>query len=57
MNELIAKGHTPYALNYGQTFNDPNGPWLEAARGALFGDDAAGALSASLDAVNSSLAR
>ncbi|SEF15255.1 ABC transporter substrate-binding protein [Jiangella alba] len=57
LNELIAKGHTPYALNYGQTFNDPNGPWLEAARGALFGDDAAGALSASLDAVNSSLAR
>jgi multiple sugar transport system substrate-binding protein len=38
INELVADGRTPYALNFGQTFNDPNGPWLTLMRDAVFGD-------------------
>ncbi|WP_327730782.1 sugar ABC transporter substrate-binding protein [Streptomyces sp. NBC_00487] len=38
INELVADGHTPYALKFGQTFNDPNGPWLTLMRDAVFGD-------------------
>ncbi|EPJ42053.1 hypothetical protein STAFG_0865 [Streptomyces afghaniensis 772] len=38
INELVAHGRTPYALKFGQTFNDPNGPWLTLMRGAVFGD-------------------
>ncbi|GAA0831266.1 ABC transporter substrate-binding protein [Streptosporangium amethystogenes subsp. fukuiense] len=38
MNSMVAKGQTPYALRFGQTFNDPQGPWLRLAREAVFGD-------------------
>ena len=38
INSLVAKGQTPYALRFGQTFNDPQGPWLRLAREAMFGD-------------------
>jgi multiple sugar transport system substrate-binding protein len=38
INSLVAKGQTPYALRFGQTFNDPQGPWLRLAREAVFGD-------------------
>ncbi|MET9834390.1 sugar ABC transporter substrate-binding protein [Streptomyces sp. NPDC006385] len=38
INELVADGRTPYALKFGQTFNDPNGPWLTLMRNAVFGD-------------------
>ncbi|GIH59878.1 MULTISPECIES: ABC transporter substrate-binding protein [Microbispora] len=38
INSLVAKGRTPYALKFGQTFNDPQGPWLRLAREAVFGD-------------------
>ncbi|MBR8639733.1 sugar ABC transporter substrate-binding protein [Streptomyces tuirus] len=38
INELVAHGRTPYALKFGQTFNDPNGPWLTLMRNAVFGD-------------------
>ncbi|MFJ8113561.1 ABC transporter substrate-binding protein [Streptomyces sp. NPDC096132] len=38
VNQLVAAGRTPYALKFGQTFNDPNGPWLELMRDAVFGD-------------------
>ncbi|MFD3310887.1 ABC transporter substrate-binding protein [Streptomyces sp. NPDC058694] len=38
INELVTDGHTPYALKFGQTFNDPNGPWLTLMRNAVFGD-------------------
>ncbi|HEX4813302.1 MAG TPA: sugar ABC transporter substrate-binding protein [Nonomuraea sp.] len=38
INSLVAKGETPYALRFGQTFNDPQGPWLRFAREAVFGD-------------------
>ena len=36
INELVAKGETPYSLNFGATYNDPNGPWLSVARDAVF---------------------
>ncbi len=55
MNQLVGQGDTPYALNYGQTFNDPNGPALAVFRDALFGDDAAAALDSGNDAVSASL--
>nr|WP_055507821.1 sugar ABC transporter substrate-binding protein [Nonomuraea pusilla] len=38
VNSLVAKGQTPFALRFGQTFNDPQGPWLRFAREAVFGD-------------------
>ncbi|MEV8230230.1 sugar ABC transporter substrate-binding protein [Streptomyces sp. NPDC079167] len=38
INKLVAKGRTPYAAKFGQTFNDPNGPWLKLMRDAVFGD-------------------
>jgi multiple sugar transport system substrate-binding protein len=37
-NEIAAKGQTPFALKFGQTYNDPNGPWLVLLREAVFGD-------------------
>jgi multiple sugar transport system substrate-binding protein len=37
--KVIAQGRTPFALNFNQTFNDPQGPWLATLRGALFGPD------------------
>jgi multiple sugar transport system substrate-binding protein len=40
INQLVADGRTPYALKFGQTFNDPNGPWLTLMRDAVFGDGA-----------------
>jgi multiple sugar transport system substrate-binding protein len=38
VNNLMAKGKTPYARNFNASFNDPQSPWLETVRGALFGD-------------------
>ncbi|UBU12709.1 ABC transporter substrate-binding protein [Nonomuraea gerenzanensis] len=38
INSLVAKGQTPFALRFGQTYNDPQGPWLRLAREAVFGD-------------------
>jgi multiple sugar transport system substrate-binding protein len=43
-NEVVKKGRTPKAVNFGATFNDPQGPWLAMIRGALFGPDLANAL-------------
>jgi multiple sugar transport system substrate-binding protein len=56
-NELAAEGRTPYSLNFGQTFNDPNGPALSAFRDALFGEDATKALKSAEGAINSSLSQ
>ncbi|MFN8518420.1 MAG: sugar ABC transporter substrate-binding protein [Chloroflexota bacterium] len=52
-NSIGAKGQTPFALNFGQTFNDPNGPWLILLRDAVFGD--ASKIDADNDAINASL--
>jgi multiple sugar transport system substrate-binding protein len=47
---------TPYSLNFGATYNDPTGPWLKVARGAVFGNDVAGALSQGKTSLTSALA-
>jgi multiple sugar transport system substrate-binding protein len=39
INELVEKGETPFSLNFGEVYNDPNGPWLGVARDAVFGTD------------------
>jgi multiple sugar transport system substrate-binding protein len=38
INDLVQVGRTPYSLNFGQTFNDPQGPWLPLVREAVYGD-------------------
>ena len=40
----LAHGYTPSTVVYGEAVNDSNGPWLQAARGAIFGNDAQGSL-------------
>lgn len=41
-NQIAGKGQTPFALRFGQTFNDPQGPWVALLRAAVFdkADDA-----------------
>lgn len=55
--KVIAQGKTPYALNFNQTFNDPQGPWLATMRGALFGPDLDAALAEGNAKVSASLAQ
>jgi len=52
-NELAGKGQTLFALKFGQTFNDPNGPWLVLLRDAVFGDPSK--IDADNGAINASL--
>jgi multiple sugar transport system substrate-binding protein len=40
INEVAAVGRTPYALRFGETFNDPQGPWLPLVRNYVLGDGA-----------------
>ena len=56
----VQNGKTPFALPFGDLFNNPNGPWVEMMRGAIFGDDTDKAITdgqakiqAGLDAANS----
>lgn len=57
LNELIPFGRTPYSLNFGQTFNDPNGPALSALRQAIFeSDDVAATLGELNPQISESLA-
>jgi multiple sugar transport system substrate-binding protein len=35
----LSNGYTPSTIPYGEAINDPNGPWLVAVRGAVFGGD------------------
>ena len=37
-NSVAKNGQTPFAKNFGATFNDPQGPWLVLLRDAVFGD-------------------
>ncbi|HEX6326695.1 MAG TPA: sugar ABC transporter substrate-binding protein [Jiangellaceae bacterium] len=53
INEVAGVGRTPYALNFGQTFNDPQGPWLPLIRNYVFGDGST--LDQDNDAINASL--
>ena len=52
-NQIAGKGVTPFALKFGQTFNDPQGPWLVLLRDAVFGDPSK--VDSDNDAVNASL--
>lgn len=35
----LVNGQTPFALPFGDLFNNPNGPWVAMMRGAIFGDN------------------
>jgi multiple sugar transport system substrate-binding protein len=35
----LKNGVTPFALPFGDLFNNPNGPWVETIRGAIYGPD------------------
>jgi len=55
----VKNGHTPFALPFGDLFNNPNGPWVAMMRGAIFGDnpdkaitDGQAKIQAGLDAAN-----
>lgn len=52
-NTVAGVGETPFALNFGQTFNDPQGPWLMLLYDALFGD--ASRIDEHNEAINESL--
>lgn len=54
---VLAKGKAPFALNFNQTFNNPEGPWLSTLRGALFGPDLDAALADGNAEVTSSLSQ
>lgn len=55
INNLVAKGRTPYAKNFNATYNDPQSPWISTFRGALFGDDPKRALDDGAAKLTSSL--
>jgi multiple sugar transport system substrate-binding protein len=35
----LKNGVTPFALPFGDLFNNPNGPWVETIQGAIYGPD------------------
>lgn len=53
-NEIAGRGVTPLAVKFGQTFNDPQGPWLVLTRNAVF-DPENDTVDADNDAVTASL--
>src|SRR5262249_28770126 len=40
----LKNGVTPFALPFGDLFNNPNGPWVETIRGCIYGPDLNAAL-------------
>jgi multiple sugar transport system substrate-binding protein len=55
-NTLAAKGQTPISVNFGKTFNDPNGPWTSTVTDAVFGSaDVASVLQQHNGAITESL--
>ena len=55
VNQVLAKGQTPYALNFNATYNDPQSPWTTVLRGAFFGPSLNQALAGGQTAITSSL--
>lgn len=56
-NELATQGKTPIAVNFGETFNDANGPWTATVIDAVFGTgDVPSVLSKHNGAITESLA-
>jgi multiple sugar transport system substrate-binding protein len=57
LTKLADLGQTPIAVKFGKTFNDPNGPWMDAVTDAVFGsNDAATSLDRHADDITRSLA-
>jgi multiple sugar transport system substrate-binding protein len=56
INKVAAKGVTPYSLKFGETYNDPTGPWLKVARDATFGSNLPQALESGQNTLSSALA-
>lgn len=55
-NKLAGEGQTPISVNFGKTFNDPNGPWTQTVIDAVFGGgDPAAALREHNAAITDSL--
>ena len=54
-NTVSAVGHTPFAVNFGQTFNDPQGPWLVLLQDAVFNHASDDQINADNDAITASL--
>jgi multiple sugar transport system substrate-binding protein len=54
-NQIAAKGQTPLSKNFGQTYNDSQGPWGVLLQDALFGD--ASKIDADNDAISESLSQ
>jgi multiple sugar transport system substrate-binding protein len=56
-NKLAGLGQTPISVNFGKTFNDPNGPWTATVIEAVFGTkDVAAVLSDHNASITESLA-
>ena len=56
-NKLAGEGKTPISVNFGKTYNDPNGPWTSTVTEAVFGSgDPAGILSQHNGSITESLA-
>ncbi|WP_250214068.1 ABC transporter substrate-binding protein [Acrocarpospora catenulata] len=55
MNDIMAKGRTPYALKFNESYNDSQSPWLKTLRDALFGADPAAGLKSGAAAITASL--
>jgi multiple sugar transport system substrate-binding protein len=53
-NSVTKNGQTPFAKNFGATFNDPQGPWVALMQDVVFGDGES-KLAADNDAMNESL--
>lgn len=51
----LKNGVTPFALPFGDLFNNPNGPWVETIRGAIYGPDLNKALAAGQDKIQKGL--
>jgi len=54
-NSIAGKGQTPFAKNFGATYNDPQGPWIPLFRDAVFGDPSK--IDEHNDAINESLSQ
>ncbi|HEY2985339.1 MAG TPA: sugar ABC transporter substrate-binding protein [Jatrophihabitantaceae bacterium] len=56
-NQLSTEGQTPISVNFGATYNDPNGPWTATVFDAVFGsEDPAAELKSHNDQISQSLA-
>jgi multiple sugar transport system substrate-binding protein len=51
----LKNGYTPFALPFGDMFNNPNGPWVETIRGAIYGPDLNKALADGQDKIQKGL--